>query len=88
MSTYFPKNKIRIYIFLIDAMQKRDKSLQDAEALSEAWQIVKESVRQLKHDDKRNKVLRVIRNSNVNATVTNPSSSKNSADDPTDKSFH
>ena len=41
MSTYFPKNKIRIYIFLIDAMQKRDKSLQDAEALSEAWQIVK-----------------------------------------------
>ena len=69
-------------------MQKRDKSLQDAEALSEAWQIVKESVRQLKHDDKRNKVLRVIRNSNVNVTVTNPSSSKNSADDPTDKSFH
>ena len=62
--------------------------MQDAEALSEAWQIVKESVRQLKHDDKRNKVLRVIRNSNVNVTVTNPSSSKNSADDPTDKSFH
>ncbi len=41
--------------FLIDAIKKRDKRLEsDDEAFKDVWQVVKESVRQLKHDHKRN----------------------------------
>jgi len=53
-------------------MKKRDKTLQNnEEALNETWQIVKESVRQLKHDNKRNQILKAIRTSsrNVNNTL-------------------
>jgi hypothetical protein len=52
-------------------MKKRDKRLGgDEEALSETWKIVKESVRQMKHDDKRNKILKTIRTSTTSITST------------------
>ncbi len=53
-------------------MKKRDKALQeDEEALTEAWQIVKESVRQLKHGNKRNKILRAVITSSTNVNINN-----------------
>lgn len=40
---------------MLDALKRRDKRLRDdKEAFEEVWQTVKESVRQLKHDHKRN----------------------------------
>jgi hypothetical protein len=52
-------------------MKKRDKRLgADEEALSETWKIAKESVRQMKHDDKRNKILKTIRTSTTSTTNT------------------
>jgi hypothetical protein len=39
----------------IDAMKKRDQRLQqDPEYFEHTWKLVKESIRQLKHDHKRN----------------------------------
>ena len=56
-------------------MEKRHKALQeDEEALTEAWQIVKESVRQLKHDNKRNKILRAVITSSTNVNINKTSS--------------
>ena len=70
------KQNINIFCF-IDAMKKRDKTLQDnEEALDDAWQAVKESVRQLKHDHKRNKVFQTIRTSSANTNTTSTSSLK------------
>ncbi len=55
-------------------MKKRDKTLQDSEeALTEAWEAVKESIRQLKHDHKRNKVFNAIRTSSTNTNISNTS---------------
>ncbi|CAF3342747.1 unnamed protein product [Rotaria socialis] len=45
----------------------------DEEALEETWQIVKESVRQMKHDNKRNNILKAIRTSKTTITGTSPS---------------
>ncbi|CAF2206233.1 unnamed protein product, partial [Rotaria magnacalcarata] len=59
---------------LKDALKKRDKRLDvDEEALEETWQIVKESVRQMKHDNKRNNILKAIRTSKTTITGTSPS---------------
>ncbi|CAF1526050.1 unnamed protein product [Rotaria sp. Silwood1] len=59
---------------LKDVMKKRDKTLQDdEEALAEAWQVVKESVRQLKHDHKRNEIFKTIRTSTTNTNTSNTS---------------
>lgn len=64
-------------------MKKRDKTLQDnKEALTEAWQTVKESVRQLKHDHKRNKFIKTIRTSSTNTNITNASPLKNTENNP------
>ncbi|CAM4957924.1 unnamed protein product [Rotaria socialis] len=53
-----------------DALKKRDKRLDVDE---ETWQIVKESVRQMKHDNKRNNILKAIRTSKTTITGTSPS---------------
>ena len=54
-------------------MKKRDKRLDvDEEASEETWQIVKESVRQMKHDNKRNNILKAIRTSKATITGTSP----------------
>ncbi len=43
-------------------MKKRDRRLQkDNQLFNDTWQIVKESVRQLKHDHKRNMIWRSLR---------------------------
>ena len=64
-------------------MKKCDKTLQnDENALAEIWQVVKESVRQLKHDHKRNKLFKTIRTSNTNTNTTNTSSSKDTENNP------
>ena len=66
-------------------MKKRDKALQeDEEALTEAWQIVKESVRQLKHDNKRNKILRAVITSSTNVNINNTSSLNDTENNPVD----
>ncbi|CAF3299674.1 unnamed protein product [Rotaria socialis] len=57
---------------LKNLMKKRDKTLRnDENLLTDAWQTVKESVRQLKHDDKRNKLFKTIRTSNININNNN-----------------
>ncbi|CAF5159329.1 unnamed protein product, partial [Rotaria magnacalcarata] len=54
--------------------EKCDKTLQnDEEALADAWQAAKESVRQLKHDDTRNKRFQTIRTSSINTNDSNTS---------------
>ncbi len=54
-------------------MKKRDKIIQDSEeAITEAWQTVRESVRQLIHDNKRNKVFKTIRSTNTNIINISP----------------
>ncbi len=64
-------------------MKKREKTLQDnEEALIEAWQTVKKSVRQLKHDHKRNNVFKTIRTSSTNTNISNTSPSKNTENNP------
>ncbi len=42
-------------------MKKRDKRLEDEEYFEHIWQLVKESVRQLKHDHKRNLTFQTLR---------------------------
>ena len=66
-------------------MKRRDKRLEsDEEAFAEIWQTVKESVRQMKHDNKRNNILKALRTSNSNITSTSPSQAgdNNSPVDP------
>ena len=66
-------------------MKRRDKRLEgDEEAFAEIWQTVKESVRQMKHDNKRNNVLKALRTSNISITSTSLSQAgdNNSPVDP------
>ncbi|CAF1137226.1 unnamed protein product [Rotaria sordida] len=68
---------------LKNVMKKRDKTLQDdEEALAEAWQAVKESVRQLKHDHKRNKIFKTIRTSTTDTNISNTSPLKDTENNP------
>ncbi len=63
--------------------EKRDKTLEDnEEVLTEAWHTVKESVRQLKHDHKRNKFNTTIKTSSINTNITNASPLKNTENNP------
>ncbi|CAF2249004.1 unnamed protein product, partial [Rotaria magnacalcarata] len=69
---------------LKNSLKKRDKRFDvDEEALEQTWQIVKESVRQMKHDNKRNNVLKAIQTSKIttNGTSSSQAGENNSSTD-------
>ncbi len=68
-------------------MKKRDKRLEDDEELKQAWQIVKESVRQLKHDNKRNEVFKTLKASNTNTIDWSPAQTVENSH-PLDRIIH
>jgi hypothetical protein len=55
-------------------MKRRDKRLRNDEvAFTQTWQVVKESVRQLKHDYKRNNLWKNFQASRTNINIPSPS---------------
>ena len=55
-------------LFVVAAMKKRDRRLEnDEEFYKDTWQLVKESVRQLKHDHNRNTLWKTLRATQTNS---------------------